>query len=165
MTGRSMKNGGLFPSVFNVATKADIYVNATCGDDGPETFCKPSEFTRCAVCDPNSPDPGKRHNASYALDSNPARWWQSPTLARGERFEYVTITLDLKQVREKKIINIHYQLIISSNFTTDKVYDDYNLRASTMVSWLKSPDIKRETRVRFPFGARNFISSEISIIT
>ncbi|XP_046413773.1 laminin subunit alpha-1-like [Neodiprion fabricii] len=96
--GRSLKNGGLFPSVFNVAAKAEIHANATCGEEGPETFCKPSEPTRCAVCDPNSPDPGKRHDASHALDSNRSRWWQSPTLAAGDRFEYVTITLDLKQV-------------------------------------------------------------------
>ncbi|XP_048508975.1 laminin subunit alpha-1 [Athalia rosae] len=107
---RSLKNGGLFPSVFNVATKAEIYVNATCGEEGPETFCKPSESTRCAVCDPNSPDPGKRHNISHALDSNPARWWQSPTLARGDRYEYVTVTLDLKQVYQ-----IAYVIIKSAN--------------------------------------------------
>ena len=99
----SLKNGGLFPSTFNVAAKADIYVNATCGEDGPETFCKPSEYLRCAVCDVRSPDPGKRHNISHVLDSNPGRWWQSPTLMKGDRFEYITILLDLKQVSYKVI--------------------------------------------------------------
>ncbi|KAH0951660.1 hypothetical protein HN011_011270, partial [Eciton burchellii] len=94
---KNSKNSGLFPSTFNVATKADIYVNATCGEEGPETFCKPSESSRCAVCDARSPDLGKRHNISNVLDSNPARWWQSPTLTRGDRYEYVTISLDLKQ--------------------------------------------------------------------
>lgn len=96
---KSLKNSALFPSTFNVATKADIYVNATCGEEGPETFCKPSESSRCAVCDARSPDLGKRHNISNVLDSSPGRWWQSPTLARGDRYEYVTINLDLKQVR------------------------------------------------------------------
>ncbi|XP_015124906.1 laminin subunit alpha-1, partial [Diachasma alloeum] len=96
--GKSLKNGGLFPSTFNVATKADVYVNATCGEEGPETFCKPSESARCAVCDARSPDPGKRHNISNVLNPDPGKWWQSPTLARGERFEFVTIVLDLKQV-------------------------------------------------------------------
>nr|KAF7400071.1 hypothetical protein H0235_015808 [Vespula pensylvanica] len=96
-TSKSLKNSGLFPSTFNVAAKAEIFVNATCGEDGPETFCKPSESSRCAVCDSRSPDPGKRHNISHALDSNPSRWWQSPTLARGDNYEYVTIILDLKQ--------------------------------------------------------------------
>lgn len=96
---KSLKNGGLFPSVFNVAAKAEISVNATCGDDGPETFCKPAESSRCAVCDSRSPDPHKRHNVNQALDSSPSRWWQSPSLARGDQFEYITIVLDLKQVR------------------------------------------------------------------
>lgn len=95
---KNLKNSGLFPSTFNVAAKADIYVNATCGEEGPETFCKPSESSRCAVCDSRSPDPGKRHNVSNILDSNPGKWWQSPTLARGDYYEYVTILLDLKQV-------------------------------------------------------------------
>lgn len=95
---KSLKNGGLYPSAFNVAAKANIYVNATCGEEGPETFCKPSESSRCAVCDSRSPDPGKRHNISNVLDSSPGRWWQSPTLARGDHYEYVTILLDLKQV-------------------------------------------------------------------
>lgn len=101
---KSLKNGGLFPSTFNVATKADVYVNATCGEDGPETFCKPSESARCAVCDARSPDPGKRHNISNVLNPDPTKWWQSPTLAMGERFEYVTIVLDLKQVSLKMIL-------------------------------------------------------------
>jgi len=82
-------------------------VNATCGEEGPETFCKPSESSRCAVCDARSPDLGKRHNISNVLDSNPARWWQSPTLTRGDRYEYVTISLDLKQVKYFEMINVH----------------------------------------------------------
>lgn len=99
---RSLKSGGIFPSTFNVAAKADIFVNATCGEEGPETFCKPSESSRCGVCDARSPDPGKRHNISNILDSSPGKWWQSPTLAKGDRYEYVTIVLDLKQVRRTK---------------------------------------------------------------
>lgn len=93
-----MKNSSLFPSIFNVAAKAEIYVNATCGEEGPETFCKPSESSRCAVCDSRSPDPGKRHNIVNVLRLNSGRWWQSPTLARGNHYEYVTILLDLNQV-------------------------------------------------------------------
>ncbi|XP_035736479.1 laminin subunit alpha-1-like [Vespa mandarinia] len=109
-TSKSLKNSGLFPSTFNVAAKAEIFVNATCGEDGPETFCKPSESSRCAVCDSRSPDPGKRHNISHALDSNPGRWWQSPTLARGDNYEYVTILLDLKQVYQ-----IEYVIVKAAN--------------------------------------------------
>lgn len=44
-----------------------------------------------------SSDLDKRHPIEYAIDGT-ARWWQSPTLLAGKQFEYVTITLDLKQV-------------------------------------------------------------------
>jgi len=116
---KNSKNSGLFPSTFNVATKADIYVNATCGEEGPETFCKPSESSRCAVCDARSPDLGKRHNISNVLDSNPARWWQSPTLARGDRYEYVTISLDLKQVKcFTRRLEIFYKILIKRTFAS-----------------------------------------------
>ncbi|XP_076751939.1 wing blister [Xylocopa sonorina] len=107
---KSLKNSGLFPSTFNVATKADIFVNATCGEEGPETFCKPSESSRCAVCDARSPDPGKRHNVTNILDSSPGKWWQSPTLASGDQYEYVTIVLDLKQVYQ-----IEYVIVKAAN--------------------------------------------------
>ena len=112
---KSLKNSGLFPSTFNVAAKADIFVNATCGEDGPETFCKPSESSRCGVCDARSPDPGKRHNISNILDSSPGKWWQSPTLAKGDHYEYVTIVLDLKQVRCFAIIlTVFFYFVASS---------------------------------------------------
>ncbi|XP_017882648.2 laminin subunit alpha-1 [Ceratina calcarata] len=107
---KSLKNSGLFPSTFNVAAKANVFVNATCGEDAPETFCKPSESSRCAVCDARSPDPGKRHNVSNILDSSPGKWWQSPTLAKGDRYEYVTIVLDLKQVYQ-----IEYVIVKAAN--------------------------------------------------
>lgn len=42
-------------------------------------------------------DLDKRHPIEYAIDGT-TRWWQSPTLLAGKEFEYVTITLDLKQV-------------------------------------------------------------------
>lgn len=90
---------GLWPSVFNLATKALISVNATCGEGGREEFCRFSEGARgrCGVCDNFSPDPGKKHSIHYAIDGT-NRWWQSPTLHNGPEYEYVTITLDLKQV-------------------------------------------------------------------
>jgi laminin alpha 1/2 len=31
---------GLFPVVFNLATRARISTNATCGEQQPEVFCK-----------------------------------------------------------------------------------------------------------------------------
>lgn len=108
---RNLKNGGLFPSTFNVATKAEIYANATCGEDGPETFCKPSDSSRCAVCDSRSPDQNKRHNITNVLNPDPTKWWQSPTLANDNRYEFVTIILDLKQVSLILLITVITLLI------------------------------------------------------
>lgn len=90
---------GLWPSVFNLATKALISANATCGEGGREDFCRLSDGLRgrCGVCDNFSPDSGKKHLVHYAIDGS-SRWWQSPSLANGPEYEYVTITLDLKQV-------------------------------------------------------------------
>lgn len=92
---------GLWPSVFNLATKALIKANATCGERGREEFCRMTEGAgnkgRCGVCDGFSPDPGKRHPIHHAIDGS-GRWWQSPPLSSGPEYEYVTITLDLKQV-------------------------------------------------------------------
>ena len=48
------------------------------------------------VCDDG--DPEHRHPISNVIDGTNSRW-QSPTLQNGRRFEWVTITLDLKQVR------------------------------------------------------------------
>ena len=43
---------GLFPHIFNLATNAIIEATATCGDSGPETYCKLVEhvFMRCILC-------------------------------------------------------------------------------------------------------------------
>ena len=94
---------GLFPSVFNLATRASITVNATCGETEPEVYCKLVEHVQmrapqCGVCDANAPDHDKRHPITHAIDGT-NRWWQSPSLQNGPQFEWVTITLDLKQVQ------------------------------------------------------------------
>ncbi|CAL1296819.1 unnamed protein product [Larinioides sclopetarius] len=96
---------GLFPNVFNLASSSVITVNATCGETGPEVYCKLVEHVyrksdresqeQCGVCDERSPD--KRHPIEYAIDGT-NNWWQSPTLQNGKQYEWVTITLDLKQV-------------------------------------------------------------------
>jgi len=95
-------NVGLFPTVFNLATRAAITVNATCGSSGPEVYCKLVEHVQmrapqCGVCDANSPDHDKRHPITHAIDGTP-RWWQSPSLQNGPQYEWITLTLDLKQV-------------------------------------------------------------------
>ncbi|XP_069975556.1 laminin subunit alpha-1-like [Penaeus vannamei] len=154
---------GLFPHVINLATRARISVNATCGQRAPEVSAAPpwgwlwdgmfqerplkkrgiallTEFlhTSCLgnlgsskllvnlgsskrfstlkgnvsplpllpvsprplsfpVCDSRSPDPARRHPIANAIDGTNS-WWQSPSLAAGRRYEWVTITLDLRQV-------------------------------------------------------------------
>lgn len=99
---------GIYPPVFNVALKARIRANATCGDDGREEYCKMSDTSnhqhhqrshrgQCGICDQNSPDTDKRHLIGYALE-NTDRWWQSPSLYNGKEFEHVTVDLDLGQV-------------------------------------------------------------------
>lgn len=98
--GHGTRDGsaGLWPSVFNVATKASITTNATCGERGREEFCRLADHGkgRCGVCDSNSPDPNKRHPIENAIDGT-NRWWQSPTLHSGPEYERVAVILDLKQ--------------------------------------------------------------------
>uniref|UniRef100_A0A1I7VMW8 Laminin alpha 1 chain n=1 Tax=Loa loa TaxID=7209 RepID=A0A1I7VMW8_LOALO len=90
---------GLFPTIFNLATNALIYADATCGQHHREIYCKLVEhvFNRqpqCDVCDAN--DVRKRHPIEFAIDGT-RRWWQSPSLANGLDFERVNITIDLRQ--------------------------------------------------------------------
>ncbi|OZC06693.1 hypothetical protein X798_06324 [Onchocerca flexuosa] len=90
---------GLFPTIFNLATNALIYADATCGQHHREIYCKLVEhvFNRqpqCDVCDAN--DVKKRHPIEFAIDGT-RRWWQSPSLANGLDYERVNITIDLRQ--------------------------------------------------------------------
>ncbi|KAI5742926.1 hypothetical protein M8J77_012737 [Diaphorina citri] len=127
-----LKVPGLFPPIFNVASKSSIVVNATCGEvGGPEVYCKLKEHrgkadTQCSVCDASSSSPGKKHSIRYALEQNNMNWWQSPTLHQGPQYEYVTITLDMKQcaiytqsVPEIFLVQSSF-LLCSWNFGEDK---------------------------------------------
>uniref|UniRef100_A0A3Q2C9Y8 Basement membrane-specific heparan sulfate proteoglycan core protein n=1 Tax=Cyprinodon variegatus TaxID=28743 RepID=A0A3Q2C9Y8_CYPVA len=84
---------------------ADITTNATCGENGPEMFCKlvehvpgqPVRNPQCRICNQQSPNPVEHHPIEYAIDGT-NRWWQSPSIRNGMDYHYVTITLDLKQV-------------------------------------------------------------------
>ncbi|CAL4101417.1 unnamed protein product, partial [Meganyctiphanes norvegica] len=93
---------GLFPHVINLATRANIQTNATCGQEGPEVYCKLTEHSsgrepQCSVCNDRSLDRARRHPITNAIDGTNS-WWQSPSLAQGRKYEWVTITLDLRQV-------------------------------------------------------------------
>ena len=98
---------GLFPHVFNLASRATITTNATCGERGPETFCRLVEHVRrkpkkdsiqCGTCDSRSPYSGERHPITHAIDGS-NKWWQSPTLNNGAEFNWVTVHLTLIWVR------------------------------------------------------------------
>jgi hypothetical protein len=52
--------------------------------------------SHCELCDAS--DEELRHPIENAIDGSHS-WWQSPTLAMGKEFEYVTIDIDLRQVR------------------------------------------------------------------
>ncbi|KAG8442156.1 hypothetical protein GDO86_011091 [Hymenochirus boettgeri] len=96
---------GLFPAILNLASNAHITTNATCGEMGPEMFCKlvehvpgrPVRNAQCRICDQNSINPKEQHPISNAIDGT-NDWWQSPSIQNGRKYHWVTITLDLKQV-------------------------------------------------------------------
>ncbi|XP_036620494.1 laminin subunit alpha-1 [Trichosurus vulpecula] len=103
-TGQCQQRG-LFPAILNLASNAHISTNATCGEKGPEMFCKlvehvpgrPVKNAQCRICDQNSASPKERHPISNAIDGT-NNWWQSPSIQNGREYHWVTITLDLRQV-------------------------------------------------------------------
>ncbi|XP_029420162.1 laminin subunit alpha-1 isoform X2 [Nannospalax galili] len=108
---------GLFPAIFNLASNAHISTNATCGEKGPEMFCKlvehvpgrPVRHAQCRICDGNSTNPRERHPISHAIDGT-NNWWQSPSIQNGREYHWVTITLDLQQV-----FQVAYVIIKAAN--------------------------------------------------
>ncbi|CAK6447793.1 unnamed protein product [Pipistrellus nathusii] len=108
---------GLFPAILNLASNAHIITNATCGEKGPEMFCKlvehvpgrPVRNPQCRICDGNSANPKERHPISNAIDGT-NNWWQSPSIQNGREYHWVTITLDLRQV-----FQVAYVIIKAAN--------------------------------------------------
>uniref|UniRef100_A0A8C4LLN4 Laminin subunit alpha-2 n=1 Tax=Equus asinus asinus TaxID=83772 RepID=A0A8C4LLN4_EQUAS len=108
---------GLFPAVLNLASNAFITTNATCGEKGPEMYCKlvehvpgqPVRNPQCRICNQNSSNPFQRHPITNAIDGKNT-WWQSPSIKNGIEYHYVTITLDLQQV-----FQIAYVIVKAAN--------------------------------------------------
>ncbi|XP_031733781.1 laminin subunit alpha-1-like [Anarrhichthys ocellatus] len=108
---------GLFPAILNLASNAVISSNATCGDPGPEVYCKLVEHVpgrqiknpHCLRCDSNSVLTKERHPITNAIDGT-NHWWQSPSIKNGRQFHWITITLDLKQ-----IFQVAYIIIKAAN--------------------------------------------------
>lgn len=110
--GNGNGNRPLHPQIFNLATRATVTANATCGEtaNGPEVYCKfgggssssaSSQSQQCGVCDARSGDPAKVHGPANAVDNATGTWWQSPSLHNGDEYQYVTVTIDLKQVSDE----------------------------------------------------------------
>ncbi|MBZ3874023.1 Laminin subunit alpha-2, partial [Sciurus carolinensis] len=107
----------LFPAVLNLASNALITTNATCGERGPEMYCKlvehvpgqPVRNPQCRFCNQNSSNPYQRHPITNAIDGKNT-WWQSPSIKNGIEYHYVTITLDLQQV-----FQIAYVIVKAAN--------------------------------------------------
>uniref|UniRef100_A0A670IES8 Laminin subunit alpha 3 n=1 Tax=Podarcis muralis TaxID=64176 RepID=A0A670IES8_PODMU len=114
----------LHPPYFNLAEIAKISATDTCGQDESgrprrELFCKlvggPAAFPAgkniqgqfCDYCD--AADPNKAHPATNAIDGT-ERWWQSPSLSLGLKYDVVNITLDLGQ-----FFHVAYVLIKFAN--------------------------------------------------
>ncbi|KAM6181305.1 laminin subunit alpha-2 isoform 1-T1 [Erethizon dorsatum] len=108
---------GLFPAVLNLASNALIMTNATCGERGPEMYCKlvehvpgqPVRNPQCRICNQNSSSPHQRHPITNAIDGKNT-WWQSPSIKNGIEYHYVTVTLDLQQV-----FQIAYVIVKAAN--------------------------------------------------
>ncbi|KAM9317105.1 laminin subunit alpha-2 [Gastrophryne carolinensis] len=107
---------GLFPAVLNLASNAIITTNATCGENGPETFCKlvehvnkPVRHPQCRICDQTSTDKSLHYPISHAINGK-RTWWQSPSIQNGMNYHYVTVTLDLQQV-----FQIAYVIVKAAN--------------------------------------------------
>lgn len=61
------------------------------------------------------------HPITNAIDGSHS-WWQSPTLAQGKEYEFVTIDIDLKQVSDKLQISMSSAcnvINIESNYKVD----------------------------------------------
>ncbi|XP_023338185.1 laminin subunit alpha-1, partial [Eurytemora carolleeae] len=88
---------GLFPSIFNLGTHAEVRANTSCGSGRQEQYCTlgDSKDARCGICDEKDPD--RAHPAHFILDGT-ERWWQSPSLAFGPAYHTVTLTINLKQI-------------------------------------------------------------------
>ncbi|KTG38867.1 hypothetical protein cypCar_00032734 [Cyprinus carpio] len=129
---------GLFPAVLNLASMAEIKTNATCGEMGPEMYCKlvehvpgqPVKNPQCRTCNLKSDYANERHPIEYAIDGT-NRWWQSPSIMNGMDFHYVTVTLDLQQ-----IFQIAYVILKAANSPRPGNWNlERSLDGETYIPW------------------------------
>uniref|UniRef100_A0A8C1CBX1 Laminin subunit alpha 2 n=1 Tax=Cyprinus carpio carpio TaxID=630221 RepID=A0A8C1CBX1_CYPCA len=130
-----LQTNSLFPAVLNLASMAEIKTNATCGEMGPEMYCKlvehvpgqPVKNPQCRTCNLKS---DYRHPIEYAIDGT-NRWWQSPSIMNGMDFHYVTVTLDLQQ-----IFQIAYVILKAANSPRPGNWNlERSLDGETYIPW------------------------------
>uniref|UniRef100_A0A8C1IXI9 Laminin subunit alpha 2 n=1 Tax=Cyprinus carpio TaxID=7962 RepID=A0A8C1IXI9_CYPCA len=130
-----LQTNSLFPAVLNLASMAEIKTNATCGEMGPEMYCKlvehvpgqPVKNPQCRTCNLKS---DYRHPIEYAIDGT-NRWWQSPSIMNGMDFHYVTVTLDLQQ-----IFQIAYVILKAANSPLPGNWNlERSLDGETYIPW------------------------------
>jgi laminin, alpha 3/5 len=132
----------LTPPYFNLAEGRRITASSTCGVDidAPELYCKlvgshtddqQNQTSSSVYEDTFNPGflyPGKghvviqgqqcdyctehSHPVEYAIDGS-EKWWQSPPLSRGMKYNEVNLTIDFEQVRK---FYLEITLIFSSQF-------------------------------------------------
>ena len=64
------------------------------------------------------------HPVTDAIDGYNDYWWQSPSISQGDKYHYVTITIDLKQV------SLYYVII---NTVNTKILLRHNNRRSLTI--------------------------------
>ncbi|XP_041698142.2 laminin subunit alpha-3 isoform X4 [Coregonus clupeaformis] len=150
----------LSPPYFNLAEGSRISATATCGQDetgrprsdlycklvGGPTFGLPSQTIQGQYCDRcNSNEPNKAHPVSNAIDGT-ERWWQSPPLSRGPKYNEVNVTLNLGQ-----LFHVAYVLIKFANaprpdlWVLERSLD----HGKTYAAWQYFAHSKRECIERF----------------
>ncbi|GBP53233.1 Laminin subunit alpha-1 [Eumeta japonica] len=124
-SGRALA-GGLQPAPASAEAAAAARANATCGELGHEDYCRELPAKRgtiCDVCDAEAA--ARRHPLEHALDGDASTWWQSPTLARGERYQHVSLLFKFPDGRSMKVNVIETELIVIERGKSTAECDTY----------------------------------------
>ena len=153
----------LFPVVFNLASRAKISSNATCGDTGPERYCRlvehvqrrpygrrPRDRLHCDVCDSYSRSPNDAHPVTNAIDGSNS-WWQSPTVTKGHMYNWVTLTLDLRQVGSSRVNSpsASWCITCGANLVSSRNVTFQNCAAAITVTGIIFPIYRRKNVLMF----------------
>ena len=158
---------GLLPSPINIAQGKHIEATATCGMDvseGRELFCKlatvPGKLgihgLACDYCEPSYPS--RNHSIQYAIDGT-EKWWQSPPLSRGMKYQEVNITIDLGQVRWNLAVLIVLS-VLCKRITKDWFYKELCFALPLLPSSGIETNLVNKCRLLWP----SFLPEHVKII-